>query len=187
MTPDFQILLDTLSELRVSANIPFWQRGDFWIGLIVSAAGVGFSVLAFLEARRAKTAATEAGRTVKIQTITIELTEVAQRFDRLSMDVRFSEARDLLNEASRRIRRVVSPFQNDGALQETIVSLKGALDEAKKSLNDVRPATPSDESQTPHAVYYAIEADFATINGYLADLLGLFEKKTIDFGEDDEP
>jgi hypothetical protein len=46
--------------------------------------------IALSEARQAKRAATAAGRTVKLQTIAIELTEIAQKIDRMAPDIRFS-------------------------------------------------------------------------------------------------
>jgi|ERR1043166_200023 hypothetical protein len=171
------LVLQKLSE-------PFYSKFDFWISIAIGLGGVLFSVMAFMEARRAKHAATEAGKTVKIQTITIDLTEISQRLDRLKPDIRFSEARDLLAEITRRLRRVVSPFQKDPEVGEPIKVLLSVLTSTKTSLNAVRPADPSKESETPYAVYNAIEADFAAINNSVADLLGLFEKKTIDFGDE---
>lgn len=176
--PDYQNIIAILNKL----NAPFWYSVSFWISTVIGLLALFFSILAFVEARKAKRAATEAGRTVKIQTITIELTEVSQRLDRLETEIPFNEARDLLNEISRRLRRIISPFQNDIDLQETITALRQALDSAKKSLNDVRPTDVGQEQKAPHAVYNAIEAYFSTINSLVADLLGLFEKKTINLG-----
>jgi hypothetical protein len=109
--------------------------------------------------------------------ITIDLSEISQSLDRLRTDIHYDEARDTLNEASRRLRRVISPFQFDDDLKNTIARLKEALENAKKSLNNVRPTEAQQEAQPPFAVYNAIEADFAAINGLVADLLGLFEQR----------
>jgi hypothetical protein len=173
---EFERIYATLSE-------PFWSAPEFWIGNVIGLLGIAFSFLAFVEASRAKAAATQAGRTVKIQTITIELTEISQRLDKLGMEIKFNEARDLINEVSRRLRRLVSPFQSDEEFSETINTLKEALSSAKNALNDVRPEGENKDVDAPHSVYYAIEGDLATINGIVADLLGLFEKRTIDFGD----
>ena len=97
---------------------PFYTTPEFWIASIIGIASVYFSVKAFKEAREAKKAAFEAGKTVKIQTITIELTEIAQRLDKLDFELNFSEARDLLNEVSRRIRRLIAPFQDTDYLSQ---------------------------------------------------------------------
>jgi hypothetical protein len=183
MTNDITQLLQEITAMRATLAAPFWHSLDFWISTLIGGGSVLFSLLAFLEARKAKAAATEAGRTVKIQTITIELTEISQRLDKLGMEIQFNEARDMINELSRRLRRLISPFQDEEGLSDTIVSLKEALLGVKNSLNDVRPTDQSEDEQAPHSVYYAIEGDLATINGLVADLLGLFEKRTIKIGD----
>lgn len=162
---------------------PFWERADFWIGVVLGLAGVAFSVLAFVEARKAKRAATDAGRTVKIQTITLELSDIGQKLDKLHPDILFSEARDLLGEISRRLRRLTSPFAQETELKGAIEVLRQALDAAQDSLKAVRPTDPSKEAEVPNAVYFAIESDFAAISNFVADLLGLFERQTLNIGD----
>lgn len=156
----------------------FYLRPDFWIGALLGAASVGFSLLAFLEARRAKTAATEAGKTVKIQTITIELTEIAQRLDKLDSEITFADARDLLNEVSRRLRRLIAPFQSNPDLEAVCSQLREALDEAKSSLQGVRPLGEARVSRD--AVYFATQGHFATVSVLVAEILGLLEKRTLE-------
>jgi hypothetical protein len=183
MFSDPQQIEDTVSLILRVISKPFWQKLEFWITIVIAVTGVIFSILAFAEARKAKRAATEAGRTVKIQTITIELTEVSQKLDKLRPNIPFNEARDMLTEISRRLRRIISPFQADPDLKCHIDTLREVLTGAKESLNSVRPTDPANE-ETPYTVYYAIESDFASINDCVADLLGLFEKKTINIGDD---
>lgn len=184
MTNDLQELNIMLKSLIDLAQYPFWQKLEFWISVIIGIGGLVFSILAFIEAKSARRAAIEAGKIVKIQTITIDLTEISQKLDKLRTDIHFNEARDLLTEISRRLRRIVSPFQKDKELSETITALLGALSATKESLNSVRPANPEKEADAPYAVYNAIEGDFATINNIVADLLGLFEKRSINLGDD---
>jgi hypothetical protein len=181
MQPDIQSILNRLNELHP----PFWKDFGFWIAVAVSGAGVYFSVRAFNEAKQAKQAATAAGKTVKLQTVTIELTEVAQKLDRVQPEIQFNEARDLLSEVSRRFRRATSPFASDAELSTAITAGRSALDAAHESLKSVRPNVGTkDEAAPPNTVYYAIEDSFASIANCVADLLGLCEKKTIDFGDD---
>lgn len=167
-----------------SADTPFWLRADFLIATSIGLAGLYFSFRAFVEAKRAKQAAIVAGRTVKLQTVTIELTEVTQKLARLEPKIRFNVARELLADASHRVRRAVSPFANDPALRASIAAVLDALAAARQSLKDVQPQDTSKEDETPDAVYYGIEAQFASLNDSIANLTGLFEAKTIDFGED---
>jgi hypothetical protein len=177
MPPDVQLILNRVNELHP----PFWKDWAFWIALSVGVASVYFSFLAFIEARQAKRAATAAGRTVKIQTVTIELTEIAQKLDRIQPDILFNQARDLLTEIQRRLRRLMSPFAKESELSEAIKAVLQALQAAQASLQAVRPADP--KAEAPNSVYYGTESDFATINNCVADLLGLFEKQTFDFGD----
>jgi hypothetical protein len=187
---------DVQSQVSKVLELLQTHRWDFLVSLLLSLAGIGVSIaglvysirafreanLAKLEAELAKQAATEAGRTVRVQTVAIELGEVSQKLERLLPDIRFSEARELLNEVSKRTRRAISPFAEDPALKTTIAAVRQALDTAQSSLKGVRPTSPAGESEAPIAVYNAIEADFAAIGNLVADLLGLFEKQTFEPG-----
>jgi len=84
-------VLQKLSDLHP----PFYQTWDFWLSFILSVAGLVASLFSFKEARAAKKAANEAGRTVKIQTITIELSEILQKLDNLKPHIDYHEARTL--------------------------------------------------------------------------------------------
>ena len=112
----------------VSSSNPFYIQAKFWISTILSVAGVIFSIMSYREARAAKKAEFEAGKTVKLQTITIELTEIAQRLDKLDFELSSSESRDLLNEISRRLSRLIAPFQDNKHLVNSCQNLKTALD-----------------------------------------------------------
>lgn len=155
---------------------------DFWITSIIGLLSVFFAARAFLEARAAKKASFEAGRTVKIQTITIELTEIAQRLDKLDFELSFSEARDLLNEASRRLRRLIAPFQDQADLVAPCENLKQALDSAKLELEKLRPENPEDDLP-PNSIYFATQGHFSNISGLVAEIMGLFEKRTIEVND----
>jgi len=162
---------------------PFYTTPEFWIASIIGIASVYFSVKAFKEAREAKKAAFEAGKTVKIQTITIELTEIAQRLDKLDFELNFSEARDLLNEVSRRIRRLIAPFQDTDYLSQPCATLKEALEQAKAALNEVRPQDSEDQELPPNTIYFATQGHFSNISSLVAEIMGLFEKRTIEVTE----
>lgn len=167
-------IIEILSE-------PFYKSWSFWISNIIGIASIYFSVKAFIEARHAKNAASEAGRTVKIQTITIELTEIAQRLDKLDFDLSFSDARDLLNEVSRRLRRLIAPFQSTTDLVTPCENLKRALDEAKNALDELRPQENGLNEEIPqNSVYFATQGHFANISSLVAEIMGLFEKRTIE-------
>ena len=90
-----------------------------------------------------------------------------------------------MSEISRRLRRVTSPFAKELALSGAITALRDALQAARSSLKAVRPTDLTKESEVPQAVYMAVEADFAAISDCVADLMGLLEKETLDFGDED--
>lgn len=192
MTNDTEQLQSTVNSVLRVVQQPFYNHPDFWIGLILSMAAIAIGVfglyyayMAFKEAGEAKKAANAAGKTVKIQTVTIELTEILQKLGNLQPNIEFSDAWNLLTEIQRRLRRTVSPFQKDADLGDTIAALKEALSAASKALASVRPSDPAKEEMAPLAVYNAIQDNFAAITNIVADLLGLFEKKSINFGDDD--
>ncbi|HEY2783020.1 MAG TPA: hypothetical protein VGI90_19735 [Steroidobacteraceae bacterium] len=174
-----------LNQILQSVTEPFWHRPDFWIGTALGIAGLVFSVKAFLEAKKAAVAAREAGRTVKIQTTTVDLTEFAQRLSKIQPKIRFVDARDLLDEVNRRLRRAIAPFAGDPQLKDAIGVLKKTLQAASEALAAVRPTDAAKESEAPDSVYNGVEGHFRAISDALADLVGLFEKKGFDFGEID--
>jgi hypothetical protein len=167
-----------LDAIASATTPPFWQRFDFWFFTAIGLFGLFFSVRAFMEAQAAKRAATAAGKTVKVQTVAIELSEVAQKIDAIEPTITFSDARNLLAEISRKLRRVISPFAEDADLVSAIEALRTALTSAQDSLKSVRPSGTEDATAST-AVYYGIENDFANINNLVADLIGLLEKRTI--------
>lgn len=159
-------------------DTPFWKEIDFWIFLGLAIVSLAASIKAFLEARAAKEAAKEAGTTVKIQTITIELNEIILKLDKLDIDIEFSFARDYLNEINRRVRRLTSPFAEDAEYKSKIETIYSSLTDCKSSLDSVRPIENGEEV-VDNAVYHAVESHFADLSGELAELMGLFEKRTI--------
>ena len=176
MNPDeIKTLVDGLS----SAAPPFYQTLEFYISNIIGVAGVIFSILAFIEAKKAKLAAAQAGTTVKIQTITIELTEIAQRLDKLDYNLDFTTARDLLNEVNRRLRRLIAPFQENTQFQGPSQALKSALDDAKKALDEVRPTT-MEAPTAENIVYFGMQGHFSSISAHVAEMMGLFEAQNIE-------
>ena len=168
-----------LQRLATQLEAPFYSSLEFWINFIVGLAGVLFSVLAYAEARKAKLAADEAGRTVKIQTVTIELSEIAQRLDKLDSKLTFSEARDSLNEISRRLRRLIAPFQDGQDLKAPCQRLRDSLDAARESLDTLLPQDGLIENLPPNSVYFATQSHLAVISSLVAEIMGLFEKRTI--------
>jgi hypothetical protein len=159
---------------------PFYEDVGFWIGIVVGLISVLFSIIAFLEAKKAKEAAKEAGRTVKIQTITIELTEIIPRLDKLDLNINYQDARDFYSEINRKLRRILAPYKDDDDFKSGIKEIFTCLDNLKTSLEGVKPYNKNlDEITTGNIVYLAIESEISSLCGKLAELTGLFEQKNI--------
>jgi hypothetical protein len=165
-----------LDQIQQALNAPFWHRGDFWINAIVGFIGLIFSILAFWAARAAKAAAKEAGQTITMQTVAIELMAISQRLNGVDPNMDFREARTLLDEISGKLHRLTAPYKAQQDLAPTITNIVENLVTAKTSLNAVRPTVGT--TQPPGSVYYAIEADLAGLNGLVNDLLGQLETKS---------
>lgn len=174
------IFNEVILKLAEKLSIPFYLEGSFIIGALLSSVGILFSLLAFVEAKKARKAAIEAGKTVKIQTITIELTEISHKLDKLDFELKFTEARDLLNEISRKIMRLIAPFQSTDEFSDACINLKVALEAARMALEEVKPIDNQLDSLPPNTVYFATQGHFFTINILVAEILGLFEKRNIE-------
>jgi hypothetical protein len=171
-----------LARLAAFLERGFWMDPGFWIGNVLNLIGLGLSGLAVWQATKARDAAVEAGRTVKGQSVAIELSEVAQRLDAIPPDISYRQARDILAEITRRVRRVISPYAEDEQMKVVVTELREVLSSARDSLGAVRPSSPAAEAMAPDAVYFGIEDEFAAINNAIADFLGLLETKTIEKG-----
>jgi hypothetical protein len=184
MQVDPQATQTALSAIRNEVARPFYLRADFWISSAISLTGLYFSVRAFLEASRASRAAVAAGRNVKIQTATVELTEIVHKLDRIQPGIKFREARDILTEISWRFRRTTAPFGNEQRLKDSIQAVIDVVKSAQELLKGVKPESPAGETEAPDSVYFAIESACTTVGEKVADLTGLFERESQDWGGD---
>lgn len=168
--------MSQLDQIEQMLRTPFWHHTEFWISAFVGATGLIFSILAFWAAKAAKTAAREAGQTITMQAVAIELMAISQRLNNVDPSMEFREARTLLDEVSGKLHRLTAPYKAQEDLAPTIAGVLESLTTAKTSLNAVRPSPGS--TQPPGSTYYAIEADLAALNGFVNDLLGQLEAKS---------
>lgn len=172
--------MEELTKLIQDIHKPFYEDVGFYIASLIGLASVFFSIIAYIEAKKAKEAAKEAGSAVKIQTITIELTEIIQRLDKLDIDISYQDTRDFYNEINRKVRRILSPYKKDDDFKNEIITISESLNKIKSSLEGVRPFNKEQKDvDTGNSVYYAVEGEFSTLSGLLADLTGLLEQKNI--------
>lgn len=171
-----------VAELTVAVNQKYWAKPDFWISVAFNVVGLGLTALTFWQAKKARDAAVDAGRTVKGQSVIIELSEIGQRIESIQSDISYREARDLFSGINRRVRRIISSYANDPFFSTSVAALRSALESAQVSLNAVKPTSPDSETRAPDAVFFGIEEEFATINNLIADLIGLMERQTVEGG-----
>jgi len=189
MTNELEQLQAVADNILKLSQEPFWKHPDFWISLLVGSilgiVSIYYAKKAFVEAGEAKKAANEAGKTVKYQTVAIELTELLPKLSTPTDEIKYNEARNLLSETGQRLHRLLSPFEqaDDKRIAAKIGELMKLLDDTGISLNSVRPQDVKSEADAPNAVYNAIEASFAKINNLVSDLVGLFEQRTTKFGD----
>lgn len=160
---------------------PFYGDFSFWISTLIGILGVYLSFIAFKEAREAKKAAKAAGSVVRLQSITIDLTEIIQRLDKLSTELNYSDARDFYNELNRRVRRSISVLTTDAIYSAKTTEILQTLASIKSNLDNVRQTGTADQTLLAGInLYYAIEGEFSSLSGQLADLCGLLEQKTLE-------
>lgn len=173
-----------LNNIHEIISTPFYKKVEFWVPVVISAIGVFFSFKAYKEAKSAKKASIDAGRTVKIQTIVIDIAELIQRISSFNEDLSYAEARNILTDITNRSHRLISPFERDQNYKHKISEIKDALTKAKIALNKVKPSPDGEGEEIKfHSVYYAIETPFSEVSKLLSELTGLFEKSTIELGE----
>ena len=173
---DKEVILQAIEKL----SDPFWGTLDFYIYVFLSVLSIVLSFLAFRAAGKAEQAAIKAGTHVKIQSVTVELTELSQSLERLDPQISYSSARDTLDILQKRVRRFVSPFTAEHQeISSSMNALKEKFVEAKSALTEVRPVGTDDVLGDQFSGYYAIESSWSEINGLLADLIGLFEQMTL--------
>jgi preprotein translocase subunit SecF len=174
------MIMSETTEILNRLNENFWQHTEFWIFLIIGVLSLIASVMAFWQAKRAKEAAFQAGTTVKIQTITIELTELVQKLDKLDAKIDYPTARDFLNEISRKIIRLIAPFKEHDDYKNTINKIYEIISKTKKGLELVKPIDKEKNVDFAlQSIYYAIESNFSDLSILLAEIIGLFEKRTL--------
>jgi hypothetical protein len=158
-----------------------WETPEFWVSTVIGLVGGGFSVLGFMAARRAageaqsaRVAAQHAASAVKVQTVVVELQEIAYKIARLDQTITYTAARDLLQAL--KLRRLIAPFAEKPALKKTSGDLLAALTQAKAALAGVAPQ-PGSETVGPSSptVYFAIEGAFSDVSGLIGELIGIHE------------
>jgi hypothetical protein len=171
--------MDPISNILNLLSTPFWKHWDFWLSFTVSILGLIASLFACREAYRAKIAANKAGKTVKIHTIGIDLSEINQKILKTDPNISYIDAKEFLQEISNKIIRSISSIDGDSDYSEYITNIKKTLDTLSVQLRDSRPIDPSTSPKISE-IYYATEHSYIKLSRQIAELLGKFDKRTID-------
>lgn len=173
--------IEKLEQILSNTSQPFYENIGFWIGIVLSIVGILISWVAYKEAEKAKKAAFKAANFVRIQSITIELTEIIQRLDKINPDLDYSTARDFYNELNRRIRRSISAISHLSEFTEKTKTIIETLSNLKKNLDEVRKTGLEDKSLLEGVnLFLILEGEFSTLSGDLAELSGILENRTIE-------
>lgn len=173
----YQEIIKLISK---NSNIAFYFEPSFWISFIIGIIGLYLSYKAFSEAKEAKKAAKAAGSFVKKQSITIDLTEIIQRLDKLSTELNYSDTRDFYNELNRRVRRSIATLSTEKDYIDKTTQILETLNTIKTNLEGVRQSNTDQSLLAGVNLYNAIEGEFSNLSGKLADLCGLLEQKTLE-------
>lgn len=173
----YQEIIKLISK---NETVPFYCETSFWISTAIGILGLYLSYKAFSEAKEAKKAAKTAGNFVKKQSITIDLTEIIQRLDKLSTDLNYSDTRDFYNELNRRVRRSIATLSTEKDYIDKTKKILDTLNTIKANLESFRQSSSDQSLLAGVNLYNAIEGEFSNLSGKLADLCGLLEQKTLE-------
>lgn len=170
----------TVIKIQEKLNESFWSSPEFLISSVLGVAGLIFSFFAYVEAKKAKQAAIDAGEFIQIQSITIELNEMLHLLQSISLNIQYKEARDVLTTVKNKLRRYLASYKNDDVYRGACKNILDSLQYAQKALDDVKPSGAELENSGYGVVYYGIEGSFSIVCGNVSELMGLFERRAID-------
>jgi hypothetical protein len=173
-----------VAALEKTAQSDFWgSHGDFWVSTFIGVIGLGFTVWAVIAATGAKRAANRAARSVKMQSVAIELMDIAKELGSFDdQSILYPEAREFMREINFKLRRLIAPFQDYDELGDFVASIRENLTNTQKALSGVKPVPGAEEAAPVGTVYNAIEGYVAIIGDGVADLVGLMHTAPMNIG-----
>lgn len=173
-------LIMAIEDIFANFNTPFYKLPEFYIGNLIGIIGIFFSVKSFIEARKAKIAASKAGQSVKRQSMVIEVLEIS-RICVLEPNMSYVEASNNFNQVTSRVKYVAGFYQDDSSvdLKNILIDIEASLEKIRTTLNDNNPVLMPQQTNIPNQIYYSIEPLFSTVVGNLGVLKGILEKKLI--------
>ena len=145
--------------------------------MILSLIGIGVSYFAWKAAKSASEAALDAKKTIHIQSIIIELSEINSKLDNLEQNISFDKAREYIIQLNRKIARSTSLISSDLKMSSNVDSINSTLTLLQTSLDSVRPIGKAVIPST--SIYHALESNLRTLSIDIAKLIGLLENETI--------
>jgi hypothetical protein len=161
-----------------------FQKFDFYFFLFLTLIGIGFSIASFVEAKRAKIAAQEAGKIVKIQDILLEISEITNMAF-IDINDNYQRASDRIKTFSGKINYIIAILKNEvyidtaelSDIMETLKAIRNKLNQ----LNPIIAATISGgaENNISGLIYYSLESDLVNLNAQMNKLAGELHRNII--------
>jgi len=104
--------------------------------------------------------------------------KIALSLERIDLNISFFQARDTFNSMNRKLNRLLVAFQDEEIYANSISDIHKTMNEINEALSKVRPISEN-EAYDANSTYYAVENHYSILGGQLANLMGLFEKRTI--------
>lgn len=168
-----QDLLTAINEL----SLPFYKDVGFWITAILGVAGMGFSIGAYREARKAKKEAGKAADAVRRQAAVLDIAEIT-RACQIDETISYPEAARVINEITAKVKVIVGMYkvrlsENHQALLQQV---EAVLLNTRSALDRVNPLSEGEmKNSHDNMVYYTIEPQIASMVATLNELKGTLD------------
>jgi hypothetical protein len=185
--------IDSLAQKQIFdfASTKFWQQPDFWIfivlglgGIYISLRGLWYSKDAFIEAGKAKDAATaakdaanRAGKTVKNQSILLTISETTKVIGHITKDTNYENTYNRLMDVNAKIRNIIGFYGDKEGLNQNHQDLLGQIGVgASDVMIEFNLLDPEAETKI---IYNKIRPIITILSGHLSELQGVLENELI--------
>jgi hypothetical protein len=171
----YEYITKTLNKIISTLN-NFWTSPSFWIGTVVGLAGVFFSILAFVEAGKAKQAAQEARASLSIKNIETELGIEVSILNGIKSEINYDEMRRIVVELTSKIARIKEVIIKLHLIEQNdLTDIESVISNLSNSLKQVKPDFES--SQISNMVYNGMADVVAETSQLLSTIIGKIQAK----------
>jgi len=160
-----------------------WETIISNVGVVLSLGGLIFSVMAWREAKKAKTAANKAAKGVKRQSIAMDIAEVCQKCQ-INFDVGYDDIRSRYNIVNDDVSRILGLYSQQEKededckkiLDNEVVNSLKEINLRLSTFNPIKQETESD-SHEDKFYYYQFSELFSDLSGNLNKFKGALENQ----------